>query len=259
MLEPRALTPSDIIAILAMVASMASAFYTWYSARNAKQQFAEVEKREREHFRESEKRETEVHVAANYLALETASSNIFQYTAQNEAKIAHLRGAVAKALWEDERETEARGILLNLYYQSLNLFEVCARFRRDDLVEAEVFASWVAWMVEILEDDFFRAQWPDLIRSNYTRDVRDIFDVGVEVFQTTLAEDRRNRAFYAAVADIMAKKVAGKKQPCAVIAGWLDQIDEEVAWKSLPSSSDYLSNGRKRQSRRAKPPISPAA
>jgi hypothetical protein len=194
-----------------------------------------------------------------YLSLEIYSGEVFRYEAEHHAVLAPYRTLAPPTNAEAAADAAAAGRALNLYFLTLNLFEVCARFRRDDLVKPEVFASWVAWMVEILEDDFFRAQWPGLIRSNYTRDVRDIFDVGVEVFSTALPEDRRNRAFYAAVADIMAKKVAGKRQPCAVIAGWLDQIDEEVAWKSLPSSSDYLSDGKRRPTRRAKPPTLPAA
>jgi hypothetical protein len=29
----------------------------------------------------------------------------------------------------------------NLYFQTLNLFEVCARFRRQEIIEHQVFAS----------------------------------------------------------------------------------------------------------------------
>jgi hypothetical protein len=120
-------------------------------------------------------------------------------------------------------------------YQSLNLFEVCARFRRQDLIKPEVFSSWVAWMAELLEDDFFRACWHSGIRSNYTRDVRDIFDVGVEIYAAGMPRDRRDQALYEAVAEIMGD--------CAVTAGWLADMEKETEWKALRSSRKYFSNG----------------
>jgi hypothetical protein len=240
MLDLKALSSSDIIALLAMLASTLSAFYAYYSARSAKHQFAQVEKRERG-----------AQVAANYLALETSSSEIFKYTADNETKIAPLRGSVKKAIWSLEEYAEARGILINLYYQSLNLFEVCARFRRQDLIKPEVFASWIAWMVEILEDSFFRDHWASLIRSNYTRDVREIFDVGVDIFSRRMPEERRNDAFYAAAAEIMGN--------CPKIAGWLADIKEETKWESLKSSRGFLSNGTSLPRPPAKRRRSPAA
>lgn len=235
MINFSAVTTTDAIAIFAMGASICSAIYAWRSTRNARAQFEAVEAREQRHYESSELRENEVHLAANYLALETSSSDIFKYTADNETKIADIRGAVGQAVWSAKKHSEARGILINLYYQSLNLFEVCARFRRKNMIRTEVFASWIAWMVEILEDDYFRAHWGTLIRSNYTRDVRDIFDVGVEIFEEGLPLADRDQAFYEAVAEIMGG--------CEAIANWLIDSRDPARWSELDCSSKYLSRG----------------
>lgn len=224
MLSLKAMGTSDVIAVLAMAASAFSAFYAWYAVRAARQQFEAGQARERD-----------VHVAANYLALETASSDIFRYTAENESCVAPIRGEVAEEQWSGARHADARATLLNLYYQSLNLFEVCARYRRQNMVRAEVFASWVSWFAEILEDSYFRAQWHPVVRANYTKDVRDIFDVGVGIFNAIPEPERRQAAFFSAVAEIM--------DDCETIAGWLSGIREERVWSQLKASRAFISPG----------------
>lgn len=240
MLDLNTTTATNLIGILAALIAAASALFAWLAMRSARRQFERTEARE-----------NGAAIAGNYLALETASSEIFKYMAENHDGIGALRGEISTEVMADPSKAEALGVLLQLYYQSLNLFEVCARFRRDKLIKAEVFASWVAWMIEILEDGYFRANWKAVIRSNYTRDVRDIFDVGVEIFSRKMAEERRNRAFYAAVAEIM--------DDCPVIADWLTDMKKETKWKTLKSSRKFRSNGTSRKTPPAKPPRLPVA
>ncbi len=264
MLKLEALTPTNIIAILATVVAIYSVFLSRRSAHIAKEQQKLAREREDSRFNQLAERELQVRVAANYLALETSSSDVFKYTANNEVKMAPLRGEVDAAIWSADDQVEGRGILINLYYQSLNLFEVCARFRRRDMITPEVFASWIAWMVEILEDSFFRDRWLPQIRSNYTRDVRDIFDVGVEIFSDPQRADKRNELFYAAVADIMAETgVEGAEpngsRPCAVIEGWLEDIEKSKKWITLPSHPDHPSDGTNPERSPATLPSSRAA
>lgn len=228
--------PQDPVAFYSMVGAVVSACaatvsigVAWWTLRGENRQFKEVQARE-----------TKVSIAANYLALETASSQIFQYMADNHKKLAPLRGPLSKTKLEGAKNRLEFGVLLELYYQSLNLFEVCARFRRQDLVTPEVFASWIAWMTELLEDDYFLANWHDVIRTNYTRDVRDIFDVGVEIFAQAPVTRETRRAFYAAVADIMAKEEKdGTKTVCTVISGWIDDIETPALWSSLRSFKHF--------------------
>ncbi|TGX56033.1 hypothetical protein E5A73_02680 [Sphingomonas gei] len=225
---------------MAALIAAASAIFAWLTVRSARIQFERTETRE-----------GRASIAGNYLALETASSEIFKYMAENHDRIGKLRGTVPDKVLGASKNAEALGVLLQLYYQSLNLFEVCARFRRDDLVKPEVFASWIAWMVEILEDSYFRRHWGALIRSNYTRDVRDIFDIGVDIFSRPLEEQLRNRAFYEAVGEIMGN--------CPVIANWLSDTKKATKWTDLTSHRKYLSNGTMQPASPVQLPISPAA
>lgn len=61
-----------------------------------------------------------------------------------------------------DKSTENRLHAYNLYFQTLNLFEVCARFRRQKIINSDIFASWIAWFYDTLDDWYFRDQWPDL-------------------------------------------------------------------------------------------------
>ena len=79
----------------------------------------------------------------------------------------------------------------NYYFQCLNLFEVCANFRRQGVIKPAVFASWVAWCEDIAKDWYFQSIWWSELRGNYTRDVRDIFDIGVGIFTRETDPARR--------------------------------------------------------------------
>lgn len=167
------------------------------------------------------RRENRVEKSAAYLQLEMNSSEVFKYEAEFAPVMAPLRlPRRPKALPRGDALCEAREAARNLYFQSLNLFEVCARFRKQDVIAPEVFASWVAWFHDLLEGWHFRETWEE-IRCNYTPDVRDIFDVGCAIFEADLAPDARRTAFYEAVADIM---------ECDRIRRWLDDLETVRAW-----------------------------
>jgi ribosomal protein S18 acetylase RimI-like enzyme len=84
-------------------------------------------------------------------------------------------------------------------------------------VSPEVFASWVTWFHEILQDWYFRSIWRDELRANYTRDVRNIFDAGVEIYERESDPAMRERAFFGAVAYLFGG--------CRVVGEWLDHLE----------------------------------
>lgn len=175
----------------------------------------------------TEAREARVEKSSAYLNLEVQSGVAFQYAATHAELMDPLRKPQKPVqLRRDDEYRRACETTLNLYFQSLNLFEVCARFRRQKIIAPEVFASWVAWFYEIQDDWYFREMWPTEIRSNYTDDVRAIFDTGCQIFKSPLAPEARQAAFYAAVADIM---------DCRLVRGWLDRLDTPRRWEDLPS------------------------
>jgi len=183
-------------------------------------------------FARAQMRENQVRVATSYMQLELASSDIFRFTAENAAMLSLLRGPKGPIIGpEDPRFTTACEVLNNLYYQTLNLFEVCSRLRRDEVVSPAVFASWIAWFIELIEDRYLRDHWEG-IRANYTDDLRVIMDVGCDLYER-LPPDRFDDAFYLAVASIMSKEPYHAEQrikhgPCREIAEWRQK--KRVVW-----------------------------
>jgi hypothetical protein len=212
-----------VASIIAAIASAFSALFAIRAIRLSGSQFDIASAREERFFKEIAERDRRVQIASAYMTLETQSSDIFRHTGEHAEMLLLFRGDPQPAVTAAHPDyAKAREVTLNLYYQSLNLFEVSARFRRDEIMEHSVFASWVAWFIELLDDQFFRDNWPN-IRANYTPDVRDIFDVGTEIYGALTDPAQREAAFYDAVADIM---------ECEEIRGWTRKLkDEKRAWK----------------------------
>lgn len=180
--------------------------------------------------RRIERRELALRTSAVYMELEAHSSGIFAFTAANAEAMRRFRCHERQLdfEWEAERYEKQRETTLNLYYQTLNLFEVCTRMRRENLFPREVFASWVAWFLEVLEDWYFREMWPE-IRTNYTVDVRRIFDLGWDIFRHDMTPEQRASAFYQAVATVMENPKEGE---CGDIAAWPAAMKDVARWRT---------------------------
>ncbi len=173
-------------------------------------------------------REARAEKSTAYLGLETHSSAIFQFEAANAQAMAPFRRRVRPQKIPKNPDFESgRKIAEQLYFQSLNLFEVAANFRKQGIAAPEVFASWVAWFDELVCDWYFREFWDD-IRNNYTPDVRAIFDIGLIVFKhPDFTEEERVKAFYMGVSHALGG--------CKVVETWLEQCEnreEEQGWFS---------------------------
>lgn len=194
----------------------------------------------------TERRERRVEKSAAYLNLEVQSSETFRYQAENALVMARFQlperpvdvPGPEHAGWETTR---------NFYFQCLNLFEVCSNFRRHRIVGPEVFASWVNWFHEILEDWYFRSIWRSELRANYTLDVRNIFDAGVEIYERESDPARREREFFSAVAYL----VGG----CRVVGEWLDHLETVPVIPSNWRRQETI--GRPRTRYRALPAVAP--
>src|SRR3546814_5515542 len=85
-------------------------------------------------------------------------------------------------------------IAYNLYFQTLNLFEICARFRRQGIIEHQVFASWVAWFYDTLDDWYFREMWEDFRRSEeHTSELQSLMRISYAVFCLKKKKQIRNQ------------------------------------------------------------------
>lgn len=146
-------------------------------------------------------REERLEKSQAYLQLELASIEVFKY------KAAHWYSVN----WAMTRENPERRQLARMreeadqyFYQCLNLFEIASRFRKEGVIVAEIYASWVAWFFETLEFPYFREQWRTAYRDNYTKEVRAIFDAGLGLGWDAIEDENVLReAFYSKVGDII--------------------------------------------------------
>lgn len=96
--------------------------------------------------------------------------------------------------------------------QTLNLFEIACRFRKQKIMEPEVFGSWMIWMLELCSRPEFRLHWEGKQRSkthvelNYVAELRDILNAGIHFTKERegdFDDDDRRRSFFKYVANIM--------------------------------------------------------
>jgi GNAT superfamily N-acetyltransferase len=151
--------------------------------------------------RPGKEREERLEKSGAYLKLELASIEVFKY------KAAHWY-AMNWAMRGENPEGRPLGQIGEeadqYFYQCLNLFEIVSRFRKEGVIAAEVYASWIAWFFETLEFPYFRERWPTAYRDNYTEEVRDIFDAGLKLRWGDVEDENVLReAFYTKVGDII--------------------------------------------------------
>jgi hypothetical protein len=161
------------------------------------------------------RRELDVQKVELYHRLETGSIELFKFEAAHGAILAPF---VALTRTTANPGEDAQRIKRKFYEQTMNLFEMAARFRNKNIIEPEVYGSWVIWYYDTLCQWAFREEWPDL-RQNYTPEPRAIFDRFVMEFDETENDSVRKRRFFQHVAEITS---------CPVIARWLDVLDEEA-------------------------------
>lgn len=186
-----------------------------------------------------------------YQRLEIESNRVFEFEARHPQLVPMMKRRLAPVHSLDELNVQneygdrmdARQIAMiarKYYEMNCNLFEIAARLRKLDLIDADVFGSWVAWYFDTGTEWGFRALWADL-RDNYTADLRGIFDplcvALIAAWDVPHAEgrlspvradsslpdvteeevERRRGAFYEQIGTLLA---------CPVISGWIRKVDE---------------------------------
>lgn len=134
-------------------------------------------------------RERRVELQENYLRLELESNEFFRFEAEHGGKLGPYRAAVepknfgkdnAGAPLEDMADRDA--IATNFFLQQLNLFEIAARFRRDNVFAPHIFGSWVIWYYDVTRSWWFREKWVKEYSDNYTEDLYHIFTPMARLF-----------------------------------------------------------------------------
>ena len=134
-----------------------------------------------------------------YQELELASNEVFRYEAQYAAILQHIQCSErADRIYTGEE----KGVADNLIFQTLNLFEIATNFRDQGIFDAKVYASWVIWQFDTLDSWYFRENWPDY-RTNYTKELRRIFDEPVRSYDEFADDEARRHNFFQHVATVL--------------------------------------------------------
>lgn len=185
-----------------------------------------------------------------YQRLEIESNRVFEFETRHPqlvpmmkrrlAPVAALGELVVQNEYGDRMDARQVAMVARKYYEmNCNLFEVAARLRKRNLIDGDVFGSWVAWYFDTCTEWGFRALWADL-RDNYTADLRAIFDplcsvlimdwdiphaegrLGGAMDDTGLPDvtgeelEQRRVAFYTQIADLL---------ECDTIRGWIEKVN----------------------------------
>lgn len=178
-----------------------------------------------------------------YQRLELAALELFRYDIEHPALV--------KALWFPDHpdapqprkaeDVELHNFNMEQYVcQLLNLFEMAYRFRKEGIVPADVYASWIIWMYEVCELRQFQKYWSNHdIAPHYIPDFRRLMDYGIFISgYGTLPDDvdspaydqawhLRAYGFYEATASSVSPE-----RPCRIARDWLHAagiIDRRVA------------------------------
>ena len=115
----------------------------------------------------------------------------------------------------------------------LNLFEMAYRFRKQDIIESEVFGSWVIWMWSLCDRTMFQQHWPGErgLEYNYVMEFRELINAGIyfatelpklknSEAPTAVTDELRRRSFFRYVAQVMNDQ--------AFVEHWLDMSTTDV-------------------------------
>lgn len=164
------------------------------------------------------RRELKVQKVELYHRLETGSIELFKFEAANVARLKPYQDLTRNAATAQKLDDEDAFISRKFYEQTMNLFEMAARFRKKNIIEPEIYGSWVIWYYDTLLQWGFREEWPDL-RQNYTEEIRAVFDKPVSEFNATESDVLRKRRFFKHVGDLI---------NCDKVRKLLDTLEREA-------------------------------
>jgi hypothetical protein len=164
------------------------------------------------------RRELAVQKIELYHRLETGSIELFKFEATNVARLKPFQDLTRDVAATQALDDEDAFIKRKFYEQTMNLFEMAARFRKKNIIEPEIYGSWVIWYYDTLAQWGFREEWPDL-RQNYTVEIRAVFDKPVAEFNAGEDDAVRKRRFFKHVGDLI---------NCDKVRKLLDTLEREA-------------------------------
>ncbi len=173
-------------------------------------------------FHRQAERDRRVELQENYLRLELASNELFRYEAEHGGVLAAYKLSQMPPDFRPDAASDS--IADNFFLQQLNLFEIAARFRRDDVFARNIFGSWVIWYHDVATSWYFRQNWMRNYSDNYTIDLLNIFHPMIGYFEREIGDadlssddnDARAQAFKRVFFEHVAKVF-----DCNVVLDWL--------------------------------------
>ena len=179
-------------------------------------------------FQRQNKRQRRIELQENYLKLELESNAVFRFEAEHGGILADYKLSVRPddygAGVEPADLLKRESVADNFFLQQLNLFEIAARFRRDEVFAPHIFGSWVIWFHDVTRSWWFRERWESEYSDNYTEDLYYIFTPMVAYFNEMVAceaiSDRDDDPHAGALKKIFFEHVAERFR-CPVVLEWL--------------------------------------
>jgi hypothetical protein len=128
------------------------------------------------YFRESNREKT-IAKREIYQKLELASIDLFKYEGQNSGDLWRLYSDNSEKKFPEKGSHEYWAIQ-EYVCQVINLFEMIVEFKKQNIIDTQVFLSWVQWFWDISNALNFKKVWID-IKMNYTVPLRNAMDTAV--------------------------------------------------------------------------------
>lgn len=174
----------DIIQIIAQVLTTAGLLFVLY-----------------EYFKSVKLRKEE-----NYIQMEMKSLELFRLTIDYPELLKLYESAPKKRLKRKEQ------LRLSEYATSLlNMFEIQCRLRKKAHIDPVIFASWIPWIISLINGSFFRTAWKKELFIHYEPEFRKfIFDL-VEIVDNSPGINCNHLLF---------KKASEEFNDCDTLLNW---------------------------------------
>jgi GNAT superfamily N-acetyltransferase/single-stranded DNA-binding protein len=114
-----------------------------------------------------------------YQQLEFASINLFKWEAENIKTILKINEEYKKEKEHRNISGEDKAFIERLYFQTMNLFELCISSAEEQTLPGKEFGTWLTWIHGFANEHGFKEIWSE-IKTNYTPECRKIIDNAIE-------------------------------------------------------------------------------
>jgi len=151
------------------------------------------------------RRDREIANREIYQKLEFASIDLFRFEAANLNLI--------RPVWEKNTNMPPIGTAehiatMNYVCQILNLFELAIKFRKEKVLPADIFGTWVAWFYNLITAPGFPIIWKE-VNMDYLKELTNIINGGLVIMKEEKSEEKKSEKFYEFVSYVLKCKIIG--------------------------------------------------